>query len=417
VKFERQGIRPREKRHQMTRATGLILPISALLLVTPFGLFSQGSPIIPTRLLLEHRTPVNLQFAETISSANVRDGDRLNFVVVKDIAVDGFLVIRAGTMAAGSVTGVKQRRLFGMGGKVTIKLDSVDLTNGETVELVVRKEFKGNSHTIRMGAEMAMAAAVYLPAAPLFLISRGRNRTVLKGTEVTAFTKSDSWVATRNLPVSRATNSELAGMIKLLPARSLNGEGREGDMLNLIFVAKEDDLQEAFARAGWLKVEKSKPRIIWHLLWQRKHYTKLPMGRLYVFGRVPDFSYALPDPKSIVARRHHLRIWKTDRREDGIPFWVAAATHDVGIQFVKRKLRLLHRIDPNVDAERDFIAASLAGTRQLSRQAYMNCADPVFRAETATGQSYYSDSRMLLLELSPQVLPIVGVAEVASKLP
>jgi len=84
---------------------------------------------------------------------------------------------------------------------------------------------------------------------------------------------------------------------------------------------------------------------------------------------------------------------------------------------VKRKLRLLHRIDPNVDAERDFIAASLAGTRQLSRQAYMNCADPVFRAETATGQSYYSDSRMLLLELSPQVLPIVGVAEVASKLP
>jgi hypothetical protein len=29
--------------------------------------------------------------------------------------------------------------------------------------------------------------------------------------------------------------------------------GREGDMLNLIFAAKEDDLQLAFARASWLK--------------------------------------------------------------------------------------------------------------------------------------------------------------------
>jgi hypothetical protein len=214
----------------------------------------------------------------------------------------------------------------------------------------------------------------------------------------------------------RATRSELADMVQLLPPRSLNGEGREGDMLNLIFAAKEDDLQEAFARAGWLKVEKSKPRIIWHLLWQRKRYTKLPMGRLYVFGRAPDFSYALPDPKSIVARRHHLRIWKTGGSEDGIPLWVAAATHDVGIQLVKRRFQLLHRIDPDVDAERDFIAANLAVTQQLISQTYMQCADPVFRAETATGQSYYSDSRMLLLELGRPASTPVGITEVAGSL-
>jgi hypothetical protein len=85
---------------------------------------------------------------------------------------------------------------------------------------------------------------------------------VLKGTEVTAHTKSDSWLATADLPATRATSSALADMIQLLPPRSLNGEGREGDMLNLIFAAKEDDLQEAFARAGWLRVEKSKPLII-----------------------------------------------------------------------------------------------------------------------------------------------------------
>ena len=401
----------------MSRATHLVFPISTLLLLMSAGLFGQASPTIPTGLLLEHNTPVKLQFAQTISSAQVRKGDRLNFVVVSEVAVGGFTLISAGTEAAGSVIGVRKKRPLGIGGKVIIELDSVELTNGRNVDLVGRREFKGNPHTIRMGVAMAITGAIYPPAVPLFLILSGRDRTVLKGTEVTAYTKNDSWLATSDLPVTRATRSELADMVQLLPPRSLNGEGREGDMLNLIFAAKEDDLQEAFAQAGWLKVEKSKPRIIWHLLWQRKHYTKLPMGRLYVFGRAPDFSYALPEPKSIVARRHHLRIWKTGGSEDGIPLWVAAATHDVGIQLVKRRFRLLHRIDPNVDEERDFIAANLAVTRQLVRQTYMNRADPVFRAETATGQSYYSDSRMLLLELRRQASTPVGITEVAGKLP
>ena len=123
------------------------------------------------------------------------------------------------------------------------------------------------------------------------------------------------------------------------------------------------------------------------------------MDRLYLFGRAQDYSYALPDPSSIVARRHHLRIWKTSREVDGVPLWVGAATHDVGIEFVRRKLWVFHRIDPNVDAERDFIARNLTET-QLIRQEYVRSAEGVSGAETATGQAYYSDNRMLLMGLN-----------------
>jgi hypothetical protein len=123
----------------------------------------------------------------------------------------------------------------------------------------------------------------------------------------------------------------------------------------------------------------------------------------------------LPDPKSIVARRHHLRIWKTDRSVDGVPLWVGAATHDVAIEFVKRKFRLFHTIDPNVDTERDFIAANLGETHQLTREEYLRCADPVYEAQTATGQAYYSDSRMLLLELNGGIPTTVVATQVAGK--
>jgi hypothetical protein len=398
----------------MSSAACRVLFVCALVLL-PSALLGQGLPPGAAEIFMESGTPVKLQISQTVSSAHAHKGDRLDLVVVDDVIVEGFTVIRAGAPATGSVIGVRGKRPLGIGGAVVINLDSVELSTGEMVPLIGRKKFNGRSHAIRMGLRVAVTAAIYLPAAPLFLLSRGQDSTVLKGAEVTAYTQNDSELQTADLPVAQEDGSELSEIMRVLPPRVLNAEGREGDMLNLMFVAKEDDLQRAFAQSGWLKVEKSTPQIIWHLLRQRKHYAKLPMNKLYVFGRPQDYSYALPDPTSVVGRRHHLRIWRTDRTVDGSPLWVGAATHDVSIQFVKHKLQLLHRIDPNVDAERDFIAQDLATTTHLSAEEYLQCDAPVFKARTATGQEYYSDSRMLLVQLTRPTPAVAGITELAQK--
>jgi hypothetical protein len=282
--------------------------------------------------------------------------------------------------------------------------------------LVASKEYKGKSRTLRMGVVMAIAGAIYWPSAPVFLMSRGRDSTVLKGAELTAYTSKDSSLQQADLPPARVDVSELSETIKLLPPQALDGEGRQGDMINMMFLAKEDDLKLAFARAGWIKPDKSIPHIVWRLMSQRTHYTKLPMYSLYVFGRVQDYSFVMPDPNSIVAQRHHLRIWKTGGEVDGVPLWAGAATHDVSIKFVKHTFQIFHRIDPNVDAERDFIAANLSQTSQFTREEYTACAKPVYNAENATGQKYYSDSRMLVLELNGKAKPMAGTTQVAGNL-
>jgi hypothetical protein len=391
----------------MSRALHLALAAYALLLVPAHALFGQEL-LVPAKLVLRSGTTVRLQVARTISSAHAHKNDRLEFVALDDVIAGGSTVIRAGASAVGSVIEVRGKRPLGLGGHIIVSLDSVELSSGEIVELVGRREFKGKSHTIRMAIGMAITAAIYLPASPVFLLSRGRDSTILKGTEITAFTKGDTSLDAEDFAPMQNRGSELNEMIDFLPPRVLNAEGREGDMLNLIFLAREEELRGVFARAGWLKVEESPPKIFWHLLRQRTHYTKLPMDKLYVYGRAQDYSYALPDPQSIVARRHHLRIWKTDHDVDGVPLWVAAATHDVAIELVKSKFRLFHRIDPDVDAEREFIAGNLAETRQLTREDYVRGTRPVFAAQTATGQPYYSDSRLLILELNREVISTAG---------
>jgi hypothetical protein len=385
----------------LPRANHLSLPAYTLifLLLLPSVFWGQEVSESPARLVIPDGTPVKLQMVRTISSERAKKDDRLDFVVVKDVTVGGFTIIQAGTIATGSVVGVKGRRLLGIGGNVVIKLDSVELITGDEVALRARKEIKGSSRTKFMVVEMIATGLLYLPAAPAFLISRGRDSTVLKGTEVTAYIDGDSPVQTAKLLGAKEGVSELREMINFLPSRTVDGQGREGDMLNLIFIAKGRDLEVAFERAGWVKTDRSNPAIFWHLLRQRKHYVKLPMSRLYVFGRAQTYSYALPDPASIVARRHHIRIWKTDYQMDGTPIWVGAATHDIALQIEITKLRIGHRIDPQVDAERDFIAGNLADTRLVTHEDYLHCVDPVFKGQTTTGGTYYSDSRMLLVDL------------------
>jgi hypothetical protein len=186
-----------------------------------------------------------------------------------------------------------------------------------------------------------------------------------------------------------------------LPPRVFNGEGREGDMLNVVFVGQEGDLQKAFERAGWVKSDKIKLISVWHLLLHRTNDARLPMSRLYLFGRVQDYSYALPDPAAAVSRRHHIRIWKTDYTIDGTPVWAGSATHDIAIEVAKRGHLISHRIDPAVDAERDFVGIDLTTTSSVSRQEYLHSPDPVFQALTASGETYHSDSKILLLDLNP----------------
>jgi LssY C-terminus len=383
----------------MPRANRRSLLAYTLLFLLSSGSWGQELHEDLTHLVIPDGTPVKLQMVRTISSAQAREGDHLDFVVVKDVTVGGSTIIQAGTVASGSVVRVEGKRILGIGGKVVIKLDSVDLLTGDEVALRARKEIKGSSHTKLMLSEMIITGLFYLPAAPVFLLSRGHDSTVLKGTEVTAYINGDSVVQMAKLLGGNSDVSELREMIDFLPPHTLDGQGHEGDMLNLIFIAKRDDLEGAFERAGWLKTDKSKPTIFWHLLQQRKHYTKLPMAKLYVFGRAQDYSFALPDPTSIVARRHHLRIWRTDYEMDGAPIWVGAATYDVAIQIQMKKLRIVHRIDPEVDSERDFIATNLADTRLVAHEEYLHSVDLVFEGQTATGGTYYSDSRMLLVEL------------------
>lgn len=370
----------------------------ALLLLAPPGLLAEGATNAGDRLNIPEGTAVHLRLNQTVSSLHAHAGDRLEFIVEKDVAVGDRTVIQAGSIAHGSVLRVKGKRILGIGGKVVYGIDSVALVTGETVGLSARKVVKGSSHTWRMVAGMAVTAVFFLPAAPIFLLTRGGNSTVLKGSEVTAQIDCDPSVPSAGLLPAEQNAGGIDLMLANLAPRVLNREGREGDMVNLIFVAQKDDLQGAFARAGWVKTDPWRPIMAWHLLTHRRHDAKLPMARFFMFGRMQDYSYALPDPDAVISRRHHIRIWTTQYAVEGNPVWAGSATYDQAIVFAQGGHIINHTIDPKVDTERDFVGTNIAAVSPL-RKEYLHPENPVFEAQTISGQAYQSDSRILLLNL------------------
>jgi hypothetical protein len=141
---------------------------------------------------LEDGTPVKLRTARTISSADAHQGDTLDFEVLEDVLVKGTVIIPKGGIAWGTVTEAQPKRRMGRGGKLNVNIDSVRLTDGEKVALRAVKDTQGGGHVGAMTGAMVATSIVFFPAAPLFLFMHGKDITIPKGTEITAYINGDT---------------------------------------------------------------------------------------------------------------------------------------------------------------------------------------------------------------------------------
>ena len=73
------------------------------------------------------------------------------------------------------------------GGKLDIEIDYVKLADGEKAALRAVKETKGGGHTGAMTGAIVATSLVVWPAAPFFLFMHGKDTTIPKGTEITAY--------------------------------------------------------------------------------------------------------------------------------------------------------------------------------------------------------------------------------------
>jgi hypothetical protein len=141
--------------------------------------------------VLEDGTPIRLRLARTLSSAECKVGDRVDFTVVEPIILDGVAVVPQGGIAWGRISDAEHKRRMTRGGKLAVEITEVKLANAEKAKLRAVREAKGGGHTGVMGGAMVGTAIVVWPLAPVWLLMHGKEAKIPEGTEITAYVDGD----------------------------------------------------------------------------------------------------------------------------------------------------------------------------------------------------------------------------------
>src|SRR5262249_45756315 len=138
------------------------------------------------------------------------------FEIVEDVKVGDVVVIQHGGTAMATVTEAKPKGHMGKAGKLNINIDYVQLVSGEKVPLRAVKGGSGGRHTAAMTGAIVATSIVFFPAAPFFLFMHGKDITIPKGTEITAYVAGDtpldyrkfSQTDTSNVNVTKSGNAD-----------------------------------------------------------------------------------------------------------------------------------------------------------------------------------------------------------------
>jgi hypothetical protein len=227
------------------------------------------------------------------------------------------------------------------------------------------------------------------------------DSSTLAGGSSGASASASASATTIKLP-ALTVDSDLRQHIDALPRRLHDHAGNPGDMVNFVIIGNEDAVKAALEAADWHIADvDSKEAGLKAIMqtYQKKDYLEMPMSHLYLWDRMQDYGYEQAQPFSVVASRHHFRIWKAPFTSGNNTVWVGAATHDIGFEKDIRTGKLTHKIDPDVDAERENLATSLDKSGKAKSMTYYLPANPVQEAKNASGGGYHSDGRLLVIAM------------------
>ena len=242
---------------------------------------------------------------------------------------------------------------------------------------------------------------VKLPAKPWhFLMSLG----------ILASTLTAVWFAVQNY--HHALNARIVPVVKeltqpieaafaagLLPAFSESITGTLQEPISMIVIAPDETtFLQLFAKAGWHLADKPGVASLWEAafaIWFNTQYDTVPITPAFWNDEPHNYGFQMETRDKGLRQRHHTRFWKTVfRTPDGLLIFVGTASFDDGL-----KWGLTHRIDPNIDAERELLFDDLQKTGLINSAKTVPLVTPVL-GQNLTGDPFFTDGKAIVLSLA-----------------
>lgn len=389
---------------------------------------------VPSRLPEGTRLHVRLMTA--VGSYASKPGSSVTAVLIAPVTVDGEIVLQPGSMLTGRVKSVTR---VGLGlrheiASLDLDFDRIAPRGGQAMPMSaqVAEVDNGREHVTREGqiegvrstGSISYRVSGYIRAALRWEIheelAEWAIRSILMevpepeiyypaGSELTLalsepleITSPRDCEPAYGLQLSDDEATELSRVVSLMPYQTNAPiSGRTSDLTNLMFIGSRDEIVDAFDAAGWTQPRPASFRdgIRWIRAVAELHGDDAgSMSLLLLKGAEPAMAWekGLND----VSKRHHIRIWKAAGTWHGQDMWIGAATHDVDIRYMRRGKAVSHRIDAEIDEERDKVADDLAFSNCGNVLDWVDRPDFPRSAHNATGDPIVTDGRMAVIQLN-----------------
>ncbi len=172
---------------------------------------------------------------------------------------------------------------------------------------------------------------------------------------------------------------------------------RQEPLSFLIVAPNEQKLIKLFEQASWQLADqvgiKSLARAGQAALWQQP-YQRAPITPGFWNKEVHSFGFEKSTAKDSVRVRHHARFWKTNYiMPDNQNVYIGTASFDIGL-----KWGITHRIDSNIDKEREFLFHDLEKTAMIKESRKQNFVQPRL-GKIFTGDFFFTDGDIYILKL------------------
>ncbi len=174
--------------------------------------------------------------------------------------------------------------------------------------------------------------------------------------------------------------------------------GQKQEPLNFIIIADSDEeIVADFKKSEWYLADPLNTQTLFQSFKTgvlNQPYPSAPMTPSFWNAKVHDLAFEKPTPENTIRKRHHTRIWRTNiETADHKLIYVGTVSLDSGI-----KWGITHKIDPNIDMERELIFNDLGNSGSLEKSTKIKFVDPTI-GQNSAGDDFFTDGELYILTL------------------
>jgi hypothetical protein len=163
-----------------------------------------------------------------------------------------------------------------------------------------------------------------------------------------------------NFQMDEFERADVESLIDKISIRTETSSGKDADLINLAFVGTPEQLQGAFAAAGWQQADPNSKNAFLHefgAFLTFTSYPTMPISRQFLNSKVQDYTWQ----KSFDSynKREHLRVWEEPQTVLGQQAWLGAYTRETGATLSLKYHKFIHHIDRNLDEGANMLVRDL----------------------------------------------------------